>query len=227
MFAINHAATALIIKKKFPTVKILWLLLSVQAVEFLWVIFNFIGVEKTSTETSVKYIGDIHLYHMPFSHSVLSALIIAAISYILIRYFFRIEKLALPFAIGVLSHIALDLLTHAKDIPLLFFQNDPKLGTELYPLFPYAAFLLELGYGIFCWYYFGGSKSLLTIIVLFNLANFTTFSPDIVGLEKYFAGEPILLTSVIAIQILVTLLLVGFLSEERLNKVKFILFRQS
>ena len=38
MFAINHAATALVIKKRFPTVPMIWLLLSVQLVELMWAI---------------------------------------------------------------------------------------------------------------------------------------------------------------------------------------------
>jgi hypothetical protein len=45
MYAINHAATALLIKKKQPTAPILLLLISVQLVEIFWVIFNYLGWE--------------------------------------------------------------------------------------------------------------------------------------------------------------------------------------
>ena len=70
MFAINHAATALVIKKRFPTVPMIWLLLSVQLVELMWVILNYLDIEETSTEESVRSVADIHLAHMPFSHSI-------------------------------------------------------------------------------------------------------------------------------------------------------------
>ena len=123
-----------------------------------------------------------------------------------------------------MSHIVLDLLTHAKDLPLTFFAGSPKIGLQLYSLHPYIGFTIELLYGVFCWYYFKGSKSLLLIILLFNIANFTTFSPDIIGPEKYFANNPILLVAFIAFQIVVTLILVGYLSKNRelnTNKLAF------
>lgn len=220
MFAINHAATALILKKKFPAVTIAWLLISVQLVEIFWVVLNFLGIEHTTTESNVKYVGDIHLHSLQYSHSILSSILIAGLSYLIIRYLFKAKLLALPFSLGVMSHIVLDLLTHAKDLPLTFFIGSPKFGLQLYSLHPYIAFSLELLYGLFCWYYFKGSKSLLLIILLFNLANFTTFSPNIIGLEKYFANNPVLLVTIIALQIIVTLILVGYYSEKSSFRVK-------
>lgn len=40
MFAINHAATVLVIQRKYPSVHMLWLLPAVQLMEFPWVIRN-------------------------------------------------------------------------------------------------------------------------------------------------------------------------------------------
>jgi hypothetical protein len=214
MFAINHAATALVIKRKFPAARMFWLLISVQFIEFLWVIFNLIGIEGTSTSKEVTYIGDIHLHSLEFSHSVLASLLLALVTYLVIRYLIREKALALPFSLGVMSHIVLDLLTHAKDVPLTFFPGSMKLGSQLYPLHPYIAFSVEILYGVFCWYYFKGSKPLLLIILLFNIANFTTFSPDIIGVEKYFTNNPVLLVSVIGLQIILTLVLVGYYSKK-------------
>jgi hypothetical protein len=48
MYAINHAATALVIKKRYPSVPLLPLLMGVQFVEVLWVVFNFLGIEHTT-----------------------------------------------------------------------------------------------------------------------------------------------------------------------------------
>jgi hypothetical protein len=61
MFAINHAATGLIIKKIYPDVSTTVILVSVQLIEILWVVFNFLGVEKTTTENKVKSVSDVHL----------------------------------------------------------------------------------------------------------------------------------------------------------------------
>lgn len=45
MFAINHAATALVLARRYPRVPMPALLASVQLAELAWVIFNFAGVE--------------------------------------------------------------------------------------------------------------------------------------------------------------------------------------
>jgi hypothetical protein len=47
MFAVDHAATALLIKRRYPAVTMTPLLLSVQAMELAWVGLNYLGVERT------------------------------------------------------------------------------------------------------------------------------------------------------------------------------------
>jgi hypothetical protein len=70
MFAINHAATALVIKRMYETVPMTWILISVQVMELLWVALNLIGLERTTTYKEVRYVGNIHLLEMPYSHSI-------------------------------------------------------------------------------------------------------------------------------------------------------------
>ena len=212
MFAINHAATALIIKRAFPGVPIPWILLSVQFVELIWVIFNFLGIERTRTRNTVNYVGDISLEHMPYSHSVASMTGIAILSWFILDKGFNSPELALAFSLGVLSHLVLDLITHAKDIQLAPLVSEPKLGLGLYSNFPIPAFFMEIGYGILCWWIYKGGWALLAVIVVFNLANVSMFSRKITGLEKKMANRPRLITTVIFIQIIVTLILVGLFS---------------
>lgn len=212
MFAINHAATALIIKRAFPEVPMPWILVSVQLVELVWVVLNFLGLERTRTRDTVKYVGDITLEHMPFSHSVATMAGIAILSWFVIDRGWSSPLLALAFSLGVLSHLVLDLITHAKDIQLAPLVPEPRLGLGLYANFPMQAFFLEIGYGIFCWWIYRGGWPLLAVIVIFNLANLSMFSRKISGLEKKMANRPRLITAVIFTQIVVTLLLVGLLS---------------
>jgi hypothetical protein len=72
VFAINHAAAALAVKRRYPTVPLVGLLVAVQLSEFLWVLFNYLGVERTTTSPVVRYVGDIHLSYIPWSHSLAS-----------------------------------------------------------------------------------------------------------------------------------------------------------
>jgi len=55
---------------------------------------------------------------------------------------------------------------------------------------------------------------LLTLICLGNLANLSFLSPAIPGPEEYLAGRPLLLVTVIFVQIVVTLVLVGMLAPD-------------
>jgi hypothetical protein len=215
MFAINHAAAALAIKRKFPTVSLVWLLISVQLMEFVWVGLNYLGVERTTTDDSVAFVGDIHLSHMPWSHSVATMLAVAIVVWLLLGKGFGKEKLAAAVGIGIASHLVLDLLTHQHDLQLAPFVSEPRLGLGLYGSVPLLAFAFELGFGIWCWWYYRGGKGLLAAIVLFNLANISMFTSAISGPEQWLAHQPIMITTLIFAQIVVTLGLVGYLARPR------------
>jgi hypothetical protein len=204
MFAINHAATALLFKRRYATVPLVPLLLAVQAMEFAWVLLNYVGVEQTTTESEVRYIGDIHLAYMPYSHSVLTVLV-AVILVCSVGAGAGRARLGAILGVAILSHLVLDVVTHNGDIALGPFPSTPKYGTFLYGRQPLLAFLFELGYGVLCWRVFRGGWALLAIIVGFNLANMSLFFPAIPGPEDAMAGRPMILVTVIFVQIVVTL----------------------
>jgi len=215
MFAIDHAATALLIKKRFPRQSIVWLLISVQLMEILWVVLNFLGVERTVTEATVSSLVDIHLIHMPYAHSVATMLAAAILAWAIVRFVFRRPRLSLAVGLGVASHLMLDLLTHARDLALAPGLTQMKLG--LYSAAPLAALILELIYGVFCWWVYRGGRALLAVIVLFNLANLSILSPRIPGPESLLAGRPSLIVGFTAAQIAVTLVLVGYYSRREVT----------
>jgi hypothetical protein len=113
MFAVDHAVTALLIKRRFPSVSLTPLLVSVQAMELVWVGLNYLGIERTTTEASVRSVADIHLAYMPFSHSVATPVAAALLTWLLVEKGFGRPALARGIGIGVLSHLILDVLTHA------------------------------------------------------------------------------------------------------------------
>jgi len=211
MFAINHAATGLIIKKIYPDVPMTVILVSVQLIEILWVALNFLGVEKTTTKDRVTSVSDVHLEYMPFSHSVVSTVVLAAGAWLLVALGFKAVHVGTAVALGICSHLVLDLMSHARDIAIAPFLESRKFGVGLYEK-PAFAFVFETIYGIFCWWLYGGSTVLFWIIVLFNLANISFFIKAIPGPERFLAHRPIWITAVIALQIVVTAVLVGLFS---------------
>ena len=212
MFAINHAATALIIKSEFAEVPIVWLLISVQFMEMWWVALNLLGIEKTTTEKEVRYVGDVHLSYMPFSHSVLTMVGVALLAWFIISRGLGQPVMGIAVAIGLISHLVLDVITHSNDITIVPFLKGLKLGLGLYAKHPMVAFILEIGYGLVCWWIYKGGWALLTTIVVFNLANISMFSTAVTGIEKQMANRPSLIAAVILVQIVVTLTLVGIFS---------------
>jgi hypothetical protein len=211
MFAINHAATALIIKKAYPDVPMTVILVSVQLIEILWVGLNFLGLEKTTTEDSVKSVSDIHLKHMPFSHSVVSTILLAAGTWVVIALGFNAVNVGTAVALGICSHLGLDLISHARDIAIAPLLDERKFGLGLYER-PTVAFLFETIYGIFCWWVYGGGAALFWTILFFNLANASFFLKAIPGPERFLAHRPMWITALVALQIVLTAVLVGLFS---------------
>ena len=197
MYAIDHAATALLIKRKYPVAPLPLLLVSVQLVELFWVFFNYAGVEYFSIAG-----GKLHLDFLPWSHSVFSGVVLAGISYIILYSIYKRHSIALAFSIGVISHIILDMLFHEHDIRLSPFSDKPVWGLGIIDL-PVLDFVLELLYGIFCWWYFKGSKKLLLAIVIFNILDLPVMLASGDSLNPL-ARHHFLLPTFILFQILIT-----------------------
>jgi hypothetical protein len=213
MFAVDHAATALLIKRRFPSVSLTPLLVSVQAMELAWVGFNYLGIERTTTAGTVRSVADIHLAYMPYSHSVGTAVGAALLAWFIIEKGFGRAFLGRAIGLGIVSHLILDLATHGHDIALSPGLAAPKLGLGLYAAAPMVAFFVELFYGTFCWYVYRGRPGLLAFITIGNLANLSILSPTIPGPEQYLAGRPLPLVTFIFMQIVVSLVLVGILAR--------------
>jgi len=181
--------------------------------ELAWVGLNYLGIERTTTEATVHSVADIHLAYMPYSHSVGIPVCAAVLAWLIIEKGFGRAALGRAVGLGIVSHLILDLATHAHDIVLWPGWPTPKLGLSLYEAAPTVAFIVDFLYGIFCWYVYRGGVGLLTLISRGNLANLSFFSPTIPGPEEYLAGRPMLLVTVVFVQIVVSLVLVGLLAR--------------
>jgi membrane-bound metal-dependent hydrolase YbcI (DUF457 family) len=214
MFAVDHAATALLIKRRFPSVPMPPLLVSVQAMELAWVAFNCLGIEHTTTASTVRSVADIHLASIPYSHSIATSVTAAVLTWWTIERGLGRRLLGRAVAIGIVSHLILDIATHAHDIALWPGLTTPMLGAGLYSDAPSVAFAIELAYGVLCWWIYRGSKGLLTVIIAGNLANVSLFFASVPGPEQLLTGRPWLVVTVVFAQIVTMLVLVGMLSSK-------------
>ncbi|MEJ2726548.1 MAG: hypothetical protein P8175_18305, partial [Deltaproteobacteria bacterium] len=146
-----------------------------------------------------------------FSHSVISAAVLALGAWIVFALGFKAVDAGTAVALGICSHLVLDLTSHARDVVIMPFWTNRKFGLGLYEK-PPVAFAFETIYGIFCWWVYGGSTALFWIIVIFNLANASFFFKTIPGPERLMANKPPWITSIVGVQIIATAVLVGVLS---------------
>lgn len=208
MYAITHAATALIIRRRFPSAPLWPLLVSVQAIELLWVAFVYVGIEHVSYTPDTA-----HLDFLPYSHSVGSTAALALMAWLFVQYRQRQPAVAVAIVVGIASHVVLDLIHHEPDIALLPLAAGPRFGFGL-ATWPVADLLVELLYGTMCWFVFGGGKGLLVAIVGLNLMDIPLMFPR-PGTGAMLAERPFVLPTVILFQIMLTWTAVWYFARER------------
>ena len=208
MYAITHAATALAIKRRWPGAGLWALLISVQAIELLWVAFVYTRIERPT------YTADaVHLSFLPYSHSVTSTAIVAFGAWAYIRLAKHDGVLATAIAIGVLSHVVLDIVHHEPDIYLLPAAIGPRLGMNLAGV-PALDFLVELLFGVACWWMFRGGLALLVTIVLLNVMDLPLMFPKPASVAML-AAHPAVLPTVILFQIVLTWTAVWYFARKQ------------
>jgi len=206
-YAIAHASTALVLKRRYPRIGLWPLLISVQFVELLWIPFTYLSIEHSRiTPTAV------HLDFLPSSHSIGTGILLAALA-IAFGKVGRRTSVGIAVALGVLSHILLDIIQHEPNIALLPMAWGPRIGLNLQAI-PLLDFLVELIFCIACWKIFDGSRELLIGLVVFNLLNLPLmFAPGTFLVDL--ANHPFILPTVILIQVVATWLVVWWFAREK------------
>lgn len=144
---VGHYSASFAIKSKTRDVPLWVLFIAVQLMDIFWTSLLLLGIEKARVEPYLASVP-LDLYYMPYSHSLLSVLIVCAL------VFFLYQKLAPPrglvkpallVSLAILSHWLLDIPVHRPDLPL--YDDMDKIGLGLWN-YPVWAFLLEIG--LFC-----------------------------------------------------------------------------
>lgn len=141
---VGHYSAGFALKAWKPQVPLWVLLLAVQAVDVGWGLLVLAGVEKVRIVPGFLAGSPLDLYYMPYTHSLVAALIWSAAAALLYRMWRRGDGAVAALAVGlaVASHWLLDLLVHAPDLPL--YDNAAKLGFGLWA-YKWPELFLELG----------------------------------------------------------------------------------
>jgi len=152
-FGIGFAA-----KSAAPKVSLGTLLLAAQFIDLLWPTLLLLGIERVNIRTDGAQYPPLDFVYYPFSHSLLTVLIYAALfaaTYFSLR---RSRIGAIVLGLAVVSHWMLDLLVHYPDLPL--YPGDPmRLGFAIWssPVFEMALELFIFALGV--WLYLRTTKA--------------------------------------------------------------------
>src|SRR5258705_11302369 len=121
----------------------LWVLfLAVQLLDVVWAPLVLLGVEKMRIVPGFTATNPLDLYYMPYTHSLVAALLWSAGAATAYRLVGRPSGFRASLLVGgaVLSHWVLDFVVHRPDLPL--YDNSAKVGLGLWNR-PVLAFGLE------------------------------------------------------------------------------------
>jgi hypothetical protein len=123
----------------------LWVLfIAVQLLDVFWAPFVLLGIEKVRIVPGITASNALDLYYMPYTHSLVAALVWSLAAFAAYRLWRRIDGLGAALLVGfaVFSHWILDFVVHRPDLPL--YDNAAKVGLGLWNR-PVLAFVLEAG----------------------------------------------------------------------------------
>jgi hypothetical protein len=142
---VGHYGAAFAIKRVDPSIPLWALFLAVQLLDVFWAPFVLLGIEKVRIVPGITASNPLDLYYMPYTHSLVAALLWSAAAFLAYRWLARPRfgrRAALLIALAVFSHWVFDLVVHRPDLPL--YDDTAKVGLGLWNL-PAMAFVLEAG----------------------------------------------------------------------------------
>ncbi len=138
---IGHWAPALAIAAKCKRPGLGTLFIAAQLVDWAFFLFVLLGVENLRLTPGISAVSPLDLYFMPYTHSLVGALMWGIGTTIIVWTILRDRTSALLAGAVVVSHWLLDLLVHVPDLTIA--GSPPKLGFGLWN-YPAVEMPLEL-----------------------------------------------------------------------------------
>ena len=188
---VGHYGVSFAAKKGDASVPLWVLFVAVQLLDFAWAPLVLLGVEKVRIVPGFTRTNALDLYSMPYTHSLVAAVLWSAAAFAVYRLAARGgSTAALVVAAAVFSHWVLDLVVHVPDLPL--YDDTAKVGLGLWNR-PATALGLEAA-ALFggMWLYFrsGGARRLAMAafgIVMLAIQVYIFFGPPPAS-DKSLAG---------------------------------------
>ena len=142
---VGHYGPAFAAKAASKSIPLWVVFVAVQLVDVWWAVFVLLGIEKVRIVPGITATNPLDLYYMPYTHSLIGALIWSALAFAIYRVVAgaRVSRTAaLLVGFAVFSHWILDLIVHRPDLAI--YDDTLKVG---FALWNYKAleFGLEIG----------------------------------------------------------------------------------
>ena len=139
---IGHWAPALVAAtdRRAPSLGVLFM--AAQLLDWAFFLFLLLGVEHMRMVPGITAMNPMDLYDMPFTHSLLGAVIWSALFAVMVWLPKVDTRAALLGAAVVSSHWVLDLVVHRPDLTII--GGEPRLGLGLWNS-PWIEMPLEVG----------------------------------------------------------------------------------
>jgi hypothetical protein len=138
----GHYGVAYALGARSTGVRLVWLVIAVQAVDIAFFVLAPLGVEQLIPIASANGPLGMQLVSIPYSHSLTLTLVYAAII-AAVGAMLRQWRVGAAIAIALASHWLLDLFVHLHDLPLTVAEES-KVGWGLWQR-PAVALALEIG----------------------------------------------------------------------------------
>lgn len=163
---VGHYGVGFAAKKGAPSVPLWVLFVAVQLLDVAWAPFVLLGIEKVRIIPGITATNPLDLYYMPYTHSLIAAILWSIAAAIVYRYAMREAdtRAALVVAAAVFSRWVCDFIVHRPDLPL--YDDTAKVGLGLWNV-PLAAFGLETALlfgGMSLYFRAGATRRALTFI---------------------------------------------------------------
>ena len=161
---VGHYGVSFAARKSAPSVPLWVFFVAVQLLDFAWAPLVLLGIEKVRIVPGITATNPLDLYYMPYTHSLVAALVWSAGAFAAYRLANRDggSRAALVVAAAVFSHWVLDFVVHRPDLPI--YDDTAKVGLGLWN-FPALAFGLEAAFlfgGLWLYFQTGAARRIAT-----------------------------------------------------------------
>ncbi|MBO0887600.1 hypothetical protein J2P12_00715 [Candidatus Bathyarchaeota archaeon] len=174
---VGHFAVAYVLWRLFPQVPLPVALVAVSFPDLIWSVLVPAGVEKVRINPDSPLQKFIVFEKFPYSHSLVLTNVWSLLVGLALAGLLGNPLVALVFVLGSISHWVLDTIVHLKDLPVLGFDGDTKVGVGLWRRGP-LAFIVEVAFYVIVSALVLSSVALLLALVVgivFHIINLPSF----------------------------------------------------